>query len=273
MIEPLPELPRPEFTVIHVESSPEVPPDIARKLLAAKLSALPGAEPLPGVPDAWKRSPAPGFVLLAAMSSDGRHVFRMSSKDSYDAELCRAVLAFAREREAEVIDRPEPLIALPGFSCLGRDFDVVGRIRPQAHRLFPRDPDLNSVVFGIFPAYSSEISGTESVDQASERFGRMLKVSDPNRMPSPYVLVRFSNPKSGAGTIAELPVFVSPDYFVHELRDLERVEAARLQLWNHRNEKWRVRWDGDWRVSDGGQEIRMTGDEIVLWAATVISER
>lgn len=33
MIEPLPELPRPEFTVIHVESSPEVPPDIARKLL------------------------------------------------------------------------------------------------------------------------------------------------------------------------------------------------------------------------------------------------
>ncbi|MCX4609538.1 MULTISPECIES: hypothetical protein [Streptomyces] len=33
MIEPLPELPRPEFTVSHVESSPEVPPDIARKLL------------------------------------------------------------------------------------------------------------------------------------------------------------------------------------------------------------------------------------------------
>ncbi|GHD63816.1 hypothetical protein GCM10010317_061180 [Streptomyces mirabilis] len=32
MIESLPELPRPEFTVIHVESSPEVPPDIARKL-------------------------------------------------------------------------------------------------------------------------------------------------------------------------------------------------------------------------------------------------
>jgi hypothetical protein len=25
VIEPLPELPRPEFTVIHVESSPEVP--------------------------------------------------------------------------------------------------------------------------------------------------------------------------------------------------------------------------------------------------------
>lgn len=49
--------------------------------IAAKLSALPGAEPLPGVPDAWKWSPAPGFVLLAAMSSDGRHVFRMSSKE------------------------------------------------------------------------------------------------------------------------------------------------------------------------------------------------
>ncbi|QIY96383.1 SUKH-4 family immunity protein [Streptomyces sp. S1D4-11] len=35
MIDPLPDLPRPEFTLIHVESSPEVPPHIARELLEA----------------------------------------------------------------------------------------------------------------------------------------------------------------------------------------------------------------------------------------------
>ena len=35
MIEPLPGLPRPEFTLIHIESSPEVPPYIARELLEA----------------------------------------------------------------------------------------------------------------------------------------------------------------------------------------------------------------------------------------------
>ncbi|MFI1764335.1 hypothetical protein ACH41H_20115 [Streptomyces sp. NPDC020800] len=204
--------------------------------IAAKLSVLPNAKPLPGVARAWEWSPAPGFVLLAALSSDGRHAFRLNTKDSYDAEMCRAVLEFAREREDEVIGRPEPLIALTGFSWPGREFDVVGRVRPEAHRLFPKDPDLNEVVFGVFPGYSAEISGAESVDQAAERYGRMLRTSDMNRGPSPYALVRFDNPKTGAGTIGEQPVFISPDYLLHELRLLNGVRDAYLQLWNHRNE-------------------------------------
>jgi hypothetical protein len=40
VIESLPELPRPEFTVSHVESSPEVPTDIARKLLETGIPAV-----------------------------------------------------------------------------------------------------------------------------------------------------------------------------------------------------------------------------------------
>ncbi|MEX2980311.1 hypothetical protein [Streptomyces sp. C36] len=238
--------------------------------IVTKLSALPNAGPLSGVSDAWQWSPAPGFVLLAALSSDRRHVFRLNTKDSYDAKLCRAVLQFVREREDEVVGRPESLIALPGFSWPGRDFDVIGRIRPEAHRLFPGDPDLNSVVFGVFPGYSSEISGTESADQAAERFSRMLKTSDLNRKPSPFVLVRFNNPQTGAGTIGELPAFVSPDYLLHELRLLEGAQDACLELWNHRNEKWMVRWDGQWCVVGNGRELSMSADEVTVWAAAVI---
>ncbi|MFF4403733.1 hypothetical protein ACFY2W_33540 [Streptomyces sp. NPDC001262] len=238
--------------------------------IAAKLSALPNAEPLSGISGAWEWSPAPGFMLLAALSSDRQHVFRLNTKDSHDAELCRAVLEFVRDREAEVIGRSAPLIALSGFTWPGREFDIIGRIRPEAHRLFPRDPDLNSVTFGVFPGYSSEISGAESTDQAAERFSRMLKASDLNRKPSPYVLVRFDNPRTGAGTIGELPVFVSPDYLLHELRLLEGVRDAYLDLWNHRNEKWTVQWDGQWFVDSGGQELRMSADEVAVWAAAVI---
>ncbi|RLU79949.1 hypothetical protein CTZ27_35970 [Streptomyces griseocarneus] len=239
--------------------------------VAGKLSALPGAQSLPGVSNAWKWSPAPGFTLLAALSMDHRHVFRLNTKDSYDAELCCAVLGFVRDREDEVVGRPEPLIALTGFTWPGRGFDVIGRIRPEAHRLFPGDLDLNSVTFGVFPGYSSEISGAESVDQAAERFSRMLKPSDLDRKPSPYVLIRFDNPRTGAGTVGELPVFVPPDYLLHELRLLEGVRDARLELWNHRNEKWTVRWeDGRWCAVGNDRELRMPADEAAVWAAAVI---
>lgn len=234
---------------------------------AAKLSGLPDARPIPGFSDAWEWSPAPGFVLLAALSSDRRHAFRLNTKDSYDTEMCRAVLEFVREREEEVIGRPEPLIALTGFSWPGREFDAVGRVRPESHRLFPKDPELNDVVFGVFPGYSVEISGAESVDQAAERYGRMLKPSDMNCGPSPYVLVRFDNPKTGAGTIGEQPVFISPEYLLHELRLLEGVEGSYLQLWNHRNEQWDVRWDGLWHAACGGCELTMSAAEVAAWGA------
>ncbi|NVK79456.1 hypothetical protein [Streptomyces morookaense] len=197
-------------------------------------------------------------------------MFRLNTKDSYDAELCCAVLEFVRNREDEIIGRPAPLTALPGFTWPGREFDVIGRIRPEAHRLFLGDPDLNSVTFGVFPGYSSEISGAESVDQAAERFSRMLKASDLNRKPSPYVLVRFNNPQTGTGTIGDLPVFFSPDYLLHELGLLEGVRNAYLDLWNHRNEKWTVQWNGHWLAATDGQELHMSAGEIAAWAAAVI---
>ncbi|MFF0386970.1 hypothetical protein [Streptomyces sp. NPDC004286] len=238
--------------------------------ISAKLSALPGAKPLSGMPDAWEWSPAPGFVLLAALTSDRRHVFRLNTKDSYDAELCKSVLEFAREREVEAVARPEPLIGLSGFSWPGRAFDTVGRVRPEAHHLFPDDPALHDVVFGVFPAYSVEISGAESVQQAAERYARMLNASDMNRRPSPYVLIRFDNPKTGAGTLGEQAVFISPDYLLHELRLLKYVNSAYVELWNHRNERWRVRWDGLWHATSGGRTLHLSGEEIGAWASEVI---
>lgn len=60
--------------------------------------------------------------------------------------------------------------------------------------------------------------------------------------PSPYVLVRFEAPKTGAGTIGDLPVFVSPDYLLHELRLLE------------------------------GVKLYMSADEVAAWSATVITD-
>ncbi|MFI5533961.1 hypothetical protein ACIA8O_36030 [Kitasatospora sp. NPDC051853] len=239
--------------------------------IVSKLSALPKARPFPGIPGTWEWSPSPVFRLMAMVGSDGRHVFRLNTKDSYDADLCRAVLEFVRERESEAIERAEPLIALPGFSWPGRDFDVVGRLRPEAHHLHADDPELHDSVLVVFPAYSTEISGAETVEQAAERYRRMLRTPDLNRGPSPYVLIRFDNPKSGAGTTGDLPVFTSPDYLVHELRELEGVPEGHLELWTYRNEQWCVRWEDGWIVTTRDGEIRMSADEVTSWAMATIS--
>ncbi|WP_146259146.1 hypothetical protein [Streptomyces tateyamensis] len=238
--------------------------------IVAEISRLPNVRPLVGMEDAWEWSPAPGFVLLIALSSDRQHAFRLNTKHSYDLGLCRSILEFVRLHEDEVVGRLEPLLALPGFSWGGREFDVVGRIRPEAHNLFPDNLELNSLVFGVFPAYECEISGLETLDQAAERFNRMFKASDMNRKPSPYVLVKFDNPKTGAGTIGERQVFVRPDYLLHELKLLEGVEDAYIDLWNHRNEHWSIRWAGQWRIVGNGQEFQMAREGVEVWALSAI---
>ena len=238
--------------------------------LSAKLSGLPNARPLPGVANAWEWSPAPRFLMLAALSSDRQYVFRLGTRDSHAPDLCREFLDFALTHEVEFIARPEPLIAVPGFSWPGWRFDAVGRARPEVYQFFSEDPDLRDVTFEVFPAYLSEISGFESVDQAAERFRRMIKVSDLNREPSPYVLVRFDNPRTGAGTIGDMPTFVSPSYLQHELRLLEGAREAYLELRNYRNERWLVRWDGQWRVEGGAEALQMSLDEVLGWAMSVI---
>ncbi|MGW1759207.1 SUKH-4 family immunity protein [Streptomyces mirabilis] len=62
MIEPLPELPRPEFTLIHIESSPEVPPHIARELLEAGI---------PGGLIGYEYRPLPEAVFLDGIRGSG----------------------------------------------------------------------------------------------------------------------------------------------------------------------------------------------------------
>ncbi|MFG2825163.1 hypothetical protein ACGFX4_37775 [Kitasatospora sp. NPDC048365] len=204
------------------------------------------------------------------VSLDRKYAFRLNTMDSYDAGLCRAVLRFVREREPDFVGDSRPLASVAGFSWPGFGFDVIGRVRPEAHRLFPKDPELNRAVLGIFPAYSMEISGFESAAQAAERFSRMLNPSNLGRGPSPYVLIRFDNPRTGAGTIGDEPVFVSREYALHELGSLEGVREAYLELWNYRNEKWRVSWDGDWIVAGSYSELEIPGSGLSEWLYSVI---
>ena len=86
--------------------------------LAAILSGMPGAETLPGLPEAWHWSPNPRFHFAAALSDDRRHVLQINAMASYDEALVVSVLAFAREHAAQLVGRLHGRVRLLGR---GRD--------------------------------------------------------------------------------------------------------------------------------------------------------
>ena len=99
---------------------------------AAVVAGFPGVEELPGISDAWHWSPVQGLDFAAALSADGRHVFQVNARDTYDEELVRALLVTARENSSRLLADATLLGVLPGFSHPGRDFDVVAAARHAA---------------------------------------------------------------------------------------------------------------------------------------------
>ncbi|WP_282205903.1 hypothetical protein [Kitasatospora fiedleri] len=153
------------------------------------------------------------------------------------------------------------MIVLSGFSSEGWGFDAVGRVRPQAHRFHAEGAEFHNAVFVTSSAYSEEISGVETADQTAERYKRILRAADLDRSASPYVLSGFDSPKSDAGTIGDLPLFVSSDRLAHELREMGGVPDAYLKLRDQRSENCRIEWSDQWRISGRDRKISVTADE------------
>ena len=90
-----------------------------------------GAEPLPGLPDSWHWSPAPGIDFAGALSADGKRLLQLSGRNSCDQNLAVGTLRFAREHEDEIFARNPFLGALDGFEPpAGHRFDAVAGIAP-----------------------------------------------------------------------------------------------------------------------------------------------
>ncbi|MZE48402.1 hypothetical protein GTY49_36825 [Streptomyces sp. SID5477] len=214
--------------------------------LSDVVSGFPGAVALPGVPDAWHWSPAPGLDFAAALSSDGEHLFQVNARDTYDQELVEAVLVAARQNSAELLADGVLMSAVPGFRCPGREFEVVGVARPGIHRYHEvQFPELQQVTWAVFPGYACEFADPVqySVEDARQSFLRFLTPANLDRGPSPFLRMWWRNTATKAGTEGPDGILAAPTTLRREIELLEGAPGSFVQYQNFRGERYRVEWN------------------------------
>ncbi|GAU65926.1 hypothetical protein SSP35_02_02950 [Streptomyces sp. NBRC 110611] len=233
--------------------------------LTAKVSGIPGAAPFGSLLGAWHWSPNPRFNFFAALDRDGEHLLQVNVVDACDHDLVRALLEFAREHAAEVIAVGRPLTLLEGFRHPGHDFDGVAIAAPGIHGYLAREfPDLHSVAYAVFPGCHSEFSGTESEEEAQERVRKMLRTTELDRDPVPFLKIRYENTRTKSKStgldrgLATLPVLLQ------ELQLLQDAPGSFVEWENRHGDIWRAQWDDGLRLHGPSVADRPTDPNALL---------
>ncbi|MET8896068.1 hypothetical protein [Streptomyces albogriseolus] len=233
--------------------------------LQATLAGFPNATPLDGLDHAWKWSLGPVLHFAGVLSKDGTRLLQTNQRGKHDEELARAVLAFAREHEQELIGTGRPIAAVPGFSADGYAFDAVAATAPEVHGHHKaQNPDLTAVTYIVFPAFKTEVSGRESLEEAQARYQKMLNPAEIGREAVPFLKMRFDNPRTGGGSTNAGRALTYPRMLRQEIPQLEGTPGGFVEWENRTGEVWRVAWDGEWVLSGAEGERRgMSLDEIL----------
>lgn len=244
--------------------------------LGGALAAMPDAEAVTGLPDAWHWSPNPMFHFAAALTSDKEHVLQVNARGSYDEDLVRALLSFARDRSEEILADRRPLIPLIGFRVPGHDFDTAAVAAPAVHDRHAREnPELHDVTFAVFPGWHYEFSGTETADEARFRFGHPqgLQSAKLDREPLPLLKMRFDNTKTKAGSEGPDRGFTKPKVLWRELELLDGTEDSYVEFENFQGRVWRVEWAGTWVLSHGDDRRTLSLPELRAFAEAVLTDQ
>ncbi|WP_326842594.1 hypothetical protein OHB33_18945 [Streptomyces sp. NBC_01558] len=247
--------------------------------LLAEIRAQPTAIPLPGLPDAWHWSPAPGLDFAAALSVDGACVFQVNARDSYDEDLVRALLEAARRNGPRLLAGSTPFRVLPEFDHPGYDFDVLVVARPGVHRYHEvRAPALFEATWAVFPGYSTEFAdlGRYADDDAREAFRRFLKPADLRRRPVPFLMARWDNTLTRAGTTGPDAILVGIETVSHEIRLLKGALGSFVEFENRHARVWRIEWNDHWGIRELGRSdlgFRAIGlDDLLAFVTARIAE-
>lgn len=243
--------------------------------IAAVVNEFPGVRPAAGLDRCWTWS-AGWFHFALALTPDGDHALQVNCRDDLDLNLMVAVLAFARER-GDAVMAAAPLAVLEGFESpsvsRATPFDTVAAVIPAVHRYHEYEqPELNDVTYAVFPAYRCEFSGLETQQEAVYRFDSMLDPANLKRPPSPWVRMRFDNPKTGAGSVGTELGIAPADKLMQELRNLEYADSAFVEFENFRQERRQVSWSGELRLSDGDEIRTVEPADLLIWAHRFVYE-
>ena len=210
------------------------------------VSKFPGVTTFEEVPDAWHWSPAPGLDFVAALSPDGRHLFQVNARGTYDQGLVGALLTAARENSSSLLADDTLLSVLPGFQYPGRRFEVVGAARPGVHSYHEvQQPELQQVTWAVFPGYECEFADPArySVEDTRESFIRFLTPANLDRGPCPFLKMWWRNTVTAAGTEGPDGILAATSTLLRELRLLEAAQGSFVRYENFRGQKFHVEWD------------------------------
>ncbi|WP_329335816.1 hypothetical protein OG866_17725 [Streptomyces sp. NBC_00663] len=218
--------------------------------------------PLAGLSDAWSWSPVPGLDFAAALSEDGRRLFQVNARDTYDERLVVALLRAARENSARLLADGVLLGTVPGFRYPGRGFEVIAAARPGVHRYHEvRQPELQRVTWAVFPGYACEFAAPDryhSLGDARESFRRFLSPADLSRQqPAPFLRVWYDNTVTKGGTDAPEGILVARTTLYREIRLLEGAPGSFVRFENFRGQVWQVAWDEQhaWTLGSGAVPV------------------
>lgn len=239
--------------------------------LAATFSAMPGAERIEGVPDAWFWPLGPTSGHLAAITPDGEHAIKAFALRTYDESLGHAILRFAREHDAELTTASErPFSLAEGFFHEGYGFSLLVTVSPVIHRFKLDDAEVHEATREIFPAFRCEISGQETMEEARFRYADApgIPATTWNREPHPYLRMRYQTDSR------EIPErgFTRADTLVQEFGRITDRENGFVEFENYERRVWRVTQDGrEFLVSEmGGEEQRLDHDALVDFGTRVL---
>jgi hypothetical protein len=225
------------------------------------LAGITGIAPVLGLDNVWTWSIG-RFRRLAFLDARGSTVFRMNTAGDIGSGLMEAVVRHTRTRWPA--DLLSPVTIVPEFVCDGYGFDVLAIPRRE---VFVHDknefPELARVAIAIFPAFTCEFSGQESVEEATYRVSRALLIARMDRTPVPYLKIKYRNPAFGGLTKGKERYFMPYDALTREIRQLENVRDAYVEFETYTGRVWRVSWDGGFILGAGDEDVQMALEQLL----------
>ncbi|GLZ02087.1 hypothetical protein [Actinoplanes sp. NBRC 103695] len=237
--------------------------------IAAVVQGFGGARPLDGLDDSWTWSTGRMFSYALALTTDKAHAVQINVKGELDTGMAVSVLSYAREHSPQVLSAA-PFAVLEGWTPPPQSqahFDVVAATIPAVHRYHElKHPELNEVTYAVFPAYRCEFSGRETQSEAEDRFDRMLEVADLARLATPWLRMRYDNPRTRGGSVGTELGLAWPDKLITELRNLENSEGAWIDFENFQNKQRRAFWQDGLRLAAGDDSRSVDMTELIGYA-------
>ncbi|MFF4112139.1 hypothetical protein [Streptomyces sp. NPDC001714] len=234
--------------------------------LQSTVTAFPRATPIDGLDRAWTWRLNPALNFAGALTGDGTRLLQMNQIRRHDDALARAVLAFARAHEPELIAEGRFLTCVGGFEALGYAFDAVAAVVPGVHGHHRvQNPDLAPVTTIVFPAYRCEFSGQETLEEAETRYHKMLATADVGRGPMPFLKMRFDNPRTGGGSNNPGRALARPEVLLAEIAELRNAPGGFVEYENHAGDVGRVEWDRNatWVLTDASGRRELGLDDLL----------